>query len=84
MYLTQIGTKTKKPALYLLGKPRPKDEICVKYILPSTDSSYVLKQILHVSTFARRSKAHFSSLSRSKEQTLRFDVGELPAARAPA
>ena len=34
MYLTQIGTKTKKPALYLLGKPRPKDEICVKYILP--------------------------------------------------
>jgi len=35
MYLTQIGTKTKKTALYLLGKPRTKDEICVKYILPS-------------------------------------------------
>jgi hypothetical protein len=34
MYLTQIGTKTKKTALYLLGKPRTKDEICVKYILP--------------------------------------------------
>ena len=35
MYLTQIGTKTKKTALYLLGKPRTKDEICVKYILPA-------------------------------------------------
>jgi hypothetical protein len=38
MYLTQIGTKTKKTALYLLGKPRTKDEICVKYTLPKTIS----------------------------------------------
>ena len=35
MYLTQIGTKTKKPAIYLLGKPHTKDEICVNYILPA-------------------------------------------------
>jgi hypothetical protein len=45
MYLTQIGTKTKKTALYLLGKPRTKDEICVKYILPKKLGSMYLTQI---------------------------------------
>ena len=45
MYLTQIGTKTKKPALYLLGKPRTKHEICVKYILPRKNGSMYLTQI---------------------------------------
>jgi hypothetical protein len=48
MYLTQIGTKTKKPALYLLGKPRTTDEICVKYILPEKMVSEARKELFEI------------------------------------